>query len=72
MIDSIGDVGFFVIENLVSGIKATTIGAKRWKQLYKCYVSQINFIDLFVNLKDEGPIIFTADIQLRTWRRFKN
>ena len=63
MIDSIGDVaGFFVIENLSSGIKVTTIGPNDGNNYTSGYVSQINFIDLFVNPSDEGPIIFTADI----------
>tara|TARA_B100000683_G_scaffold264135_1_gene293281 strand:+ start:8015 stop:9025 length:1011 start_codon:yes stop_codon:yes gene_type:complete len=63
MIDSLGDVvGFFVIENLVSGIKVTTIGPNDGNNYTSGYVSQINFIDLFVNPSDEGPIIFTADI----------
>lgn len=63
MIDSLGDVvGFFVIENLSSGIKVTTIGPNDGNNYTSGYVSQINFIDLFVNPSEEGPIIFTADI----------
>ena len=67
MIDSLGDVvGFFVIENLSSGIKVTTIGPNDGNNYTSGYVSQINFIDLFVNPSEEGPIIFTADINSRT------
>lgn len=63
MIDSIGDlVGFFVIENLSSGIKVTTMGPNDGNNYTSGYVSQINFLDLFVNPNEEGPIIFTADI----------
>ena len=67
MIDSLGDVvGFFVIENLSSGIKVTTIGPNDGNNYTNGYVSQINFTDLFVNPSEEGPIIFTADINSET------
>ena len=63
MIDSLGDVvGFFIIENLSEGIKVTSIGPNDGNNYTNGYISQINFTDLFVNPNEEGPIIFTADI----------
>tara|TARA_B100001287_G_scaffold134098_1_gene112896 strand:- start:4150 stop:5160 length:1011 start_codon:yes stop_codon:yes gene_type:complete len=63
MIDSLGDVvGFFIIENLSEGIKVTSIGPNDGNNYTNGYISQINFTDLFVNPSEEGPIIFTADI----------
>ena len=63
MIDSVGDVvGFFIIENLSNGIKVTSIGPNDGNNYTNGYISQINFTDLFVNPSEEGPIIFTIDI----------
>ena len=63
MIDSIGGtIGFFIIENMSSGIKVTTLGPNDGNNYTSGYISQINFTDLFVNPDEEGPIIFTADI----------
>ena len=63
MIDSIGTtMGFFVIENLSSGIKVTTLGPNDGNNYTSGYISQINFTNLFVNPDEVGPITFTADI----------
>ena len=63
MVDSVGDVvGFFIIENLSNGVKVTSIGPNDGNNYTNGYISQINFTDLFVNPSEEGPIIFTADI----------
>ena len=63
MIDSIGGtMGFFIIENMTSGIKVTTLGPNDGNNYTSGYISQINFTDLFVNPDEEGPITFTADI----------
>ena len=63
---------FFVIENLSSGIKVTTIGPNDGNNYTSGHVSQINFIDLFVNPSVEGPIIFTADINSELGDVIKN
>lgn len=63
MIDSVGGtMGFFIIENLSSGIKVTSLGPNDGNNYTSGYISQINFTDLFVNPDEEGPITFTADI----------
>jgi hypothetical protein len=55
-------VGFFVIENLSNGIKVTSYGPLDNNNYTNGYISQLNFIDLFVNPNYEGNIVFTADI----------
>jgi len=55
-------VGFFVIENLSSGIKVTSYGPLDNNNYTSGYISQLNFTDLFVNPNYEGNIVFTADI----------
>lgn len=63
MIDSSGtNMGFFVIENLSSGIKVTTLGPNDGNNYTNGYISQVNFTDLFINPDEEGPITFSADI----------
>ena len=63
LIDSTSStVGFFVIENLSSGIKVTSYGPIDANNYTNGYISQINFTDLFVNPNHEGNIVFTADI----------
>ena len=63
LIDSLGvTMGFFLIENLSSGIKVSSIGPNDGNNYTNGYISQLNFIDLFVNPSSAGPITFTADI----------
>ena len=63
IIDSAGSImGFFLIENLSSGIKVTSIGPNDGNNYTNGYVSDLNFTDLFVNPSSSGPIYFTADI----------
>jgi len=63
LIDSTSStVGFFVIENLSSGIKVTSYGPIDANNYTNGYISQLNFTDLFVNPNYEGNIVFTADI----------
>jgi len=57
-----GTMGFFVIENMNSGVKISSIGPNDGNNYTSGYISQINFTDLFVNPNEEGPITFTADI----------
>ncbi len=63
MVDTSGTtMGFFVIENMNSGVKISSIGPNDGNNYTSGYISQINFADLFVNPNEEGPITFTADI----------
>lgn len=64
LIDSLGvTMGFFLIENLSSGIKVSSIGPNDGNNYTSGYISQLNFIDLFVNPNIAGPITFIADIE---------
>jgi hypothetical protein len=64
LIDSLGvTMGFFLIENLSGGIKVSSIGPNDGNNYTSGYISQLNFIDLFVNPNIAGPITFIADIE---------
>ena len=63
MVDSAGSImGFFIIENLTSGVKISSIGPNDGNNYTNGYISQLNFTDLFVNPNEEGPITFTSNI----------
>jgi len=64
LIDSLGSpMGFFIAENLTDGIKVSSLGPNDGNNHTSGYISQLNFIDLFVNPNIAGPITFIADIE---------
>lgn len=63
-IDSTGStMGFFIIENLVNGIKVSSGSPNDGNNHTSGYTSRLNFIDLFVNPNIAGPITFMAYIE---------
>lgn len=63
LIDSAGaTMGFFTIENEINGIKVSSLGPNDGNNYTSGYISQMNFYSLFVNPNEEGPLVFTANI----------
>tara|TARA_B100000902_G_scaffold12252_1_gene14931 strand:- start:65291 stop:66529 length:1239 start_codon:yes stop_codon:yes gene_type:complete len=64
IIDSLGyNMGFFTIENILNGIKVSSIGPFDGNNYTSGYISQLNFTNLFVNPLNEGPLNFTTEIE---------